>query len=312
MRSPDPRCSDVVPGLVSVIMATYNCRQFLGPAIASVLGQTYSHLELHIVDDGSTDNTKEEVERFLADPRVHYHHQQNSGQTVAKNHGIRQSRGEFVAFCDADDMWRPHKLALQVPRFAHNGKLGVVYTRASLIDQQGAPVRPDRSDEPHRPSGWVTPYLFTINFIPFGTALVRRQCLDEVGLFNESYQMGIDWELWLRVSLRYEFLFVDVETYVYRVWPGQMSRNWKGRYEHAFRIMSDFTSKHPGLLDPAIKKAATAHSYATRARARAMVSGDYRGGLADLMRALRIDPMFLLAWKTLAMITLRATGVRRS
>lgn len=302
----------VTRGLVSVVIATYNCRRYLGQAIESVLGQTYQHLEVHVVDDGSTDGSKEEVERFLVDPRVRYHYQPNAGQTAAKNHGIRKSRGEFVAFCDADDIWLPEKLAAQVPLFADNDGLGVVYSRAALIDERGVPLEPDRSDEPGFPSGRVTAHLFKLNFVPFGTAVVRRRCLDELGAFDERYLMSIDWELWLRISLYYDFLFVDTETYVYRVWPGQMSKNWRGRYEHAFRIMREFLARYPGVIDVATEAEAWAHSYTQRARLRTFMSGEYGPAIFDVVRALRVMPSYRYAWRTFPVIALAAAGFRRT
>jgi len=236
---------------VSVVIATYNCQQYVGAAIASVLAQTYARLELHVVDDGSTDQTIMEVARFVDDPRVHYHRQPNAGHAVAKNRGIDFSRGEFVGFCDADDMWRPDKLALQLARFAGNDRVGVVYSRTALMNEDGAPLLRDRADEPVYPSGRVTDDLFKINFVPFGTALVRRRCFDELGPFDPRHGTSIDWELWLRLSLHYDFAFVEEETHVYRVWPGQMSKNWQRLYEHAFGIMREFVARHPGAVAPA-------------------------------------------------------------
>lgn len=299
-----------VQGLVSVVMATYKCRPYIGQAIGSVLAQTYTNLELHVIDDGSTDGTAEEVAPFLSDSRVRYHYQANGGQTVAKNAGIRQSRGEFIAFCDADDLWLPHKLALQVPRFARDERVGVVYTRSGRMDAQGVRLPIDESDAPSCPSGHVTEDLFRTNFVPFGTAVIRRRCLDELGLFDERYRMGIDWELWLRVSVEYTFEFLDSETYVYRVWPGQMSSNWRGRYEHAFRIMREFIGRHPMTVGPDVVREAWSHSYMQRARLRSAISGEHSQALGDVARALRCHPTSRLAWKTLPAVVLAAAGVR--
>jgi glycosyltransferase involved in cell wall biosynthesis len=299
-----------VPGLVSVVMASYNCGQFISQAIQSVLSQHWTDLELHVVDDGSTDGTRQVVEPFLKDPRVHYHFQRNAGQTSAKNAGIRKSRGEFVAFCDADDRWLPHKLSVQLPRFLGDDRIGVVYSRMASIDEHGRQLPSDRADEPARPSGHVTAPLFCVNFVPFGTAVVRRRCLDELGPFDERYRMGIDWELWLRLSVRYDFSFVDDETAEYRVWSGQMSTNWRGRYEHAFRIMREFVDRHPDAVSPATVRQALAHSYAQRARLRSAAAADYGHALRDVGRALRLQPTSRFAWKTLPAVVLAATGVR--
>lgn len=308
VQEPTP---DVVPGLVSVIIATYNCGQYVGQAVESVLAQTYPLVELHVVDDGSTDATAEQLAPFLGDRRVHYHYQSNAGQTSAKNYGIRCSRGEFIAFCDADDMWLPEKLELQMPQFAANDKVGVVYSRAAIMDERGARLAADPTDEPARPSGNVTDELFRTNFVPFGTAVIRRRCLETVGVFNEQYRMGIDWDLWLRTSVRYQFQFVDKDTYVYRRWSGQMSRNWQGRYEYAFRIMNDFLARHPGVVAPAIVTEAFAHSYTQRARLRTLLSGEYWPALGDLGRALRLKPAYGITWRTLSFVVLTAAGLRR-
>ena len=123
------------------------------------------------MDDGSTDATAETVARFREDPRVRYHWQPNAGQTAAKNHGIREARGEFIAFCDADDMWMPHKLATQIPRFATDARLGVVYSRTALMNEHGERIESDHSDDPRFVSGRVTSELFKLNFVPFGAAV---------------------------------------------------------------------------------------------------------------------------------------------
>ena len=296
-------------GLVSVVIATYNCRRYVCDAIDSVLNQTYPRLDVHVVDDGSNDGTDAALARFAQDARVHCHRQANAGQTRAKNRGIAASRGEFVAFCDADDLWLPDKLEVQLPRF-EDSRVGVVYARSARIDAAGAPVAVDTTDEPPRPSGRVTEALFERNFVPFGTAVVRRQCFEDLGAFDERYAMAIDWELWLRLSVAYEFAFVDRDTYRYRVWPGQMSHNWRGRYEHAFRIMREFQQRHGHALSRETKRRAWADSYTQRARQRAHVSADFAGAFADAVRALSIDPGGRAAWKTLGAIALAAAGGR--
>src|SRR5690606_14244810 len=111
---------------VSVVVATYNMGQFISDCLESILAQTYGDFDVHVIDDGSMDDTERCVRKFLADPRVHYHKQANAGQTRAKNVGIRRSAGRFVAFCDADDMWKPRKLEAQMPLFDDRG-VAVVY-----------------------------------------------------------------------------------------------------------------------------------------------------------------------------------------
>jgi len=295
---------------VSVIVATYNMAQYLPLAVRSILGQTRAVLEVHVVDDGSTDNTAEVMREFANDPRVHYHWQQNAGQTKAKNLGISHARGAFIAFCDADDLWTPDKLEVQMPLFERSANVGVVYARKQQILPDGSPGRPAPPAKSFE--GVVTNDLFKCNFVSFGTAIIRRRCIDELGAFDERYRMGIDWELWLRLSTRYEFAFADKVTYLYRVWPGQMSHNWRGRYEHEFQIMRDFLGKHPGKIPAAVERAAYAFTYARRGRLRVLVDREYLNGFKDACRSIFYLPTYAPAWRIMARTTLDAIrGVAR-
>jgi hypothetical protein len=123
--------------------------------------------------------------------------------------------------------------------------------------------------------------------------------------------MGIDWELWLRLSTRYEFLYVDTVTQLYRHWPGQMSNNWRGRYEYAFRIMNDFLAAHPGLIEPEVVREAWADSYTNRAQLRSETSGEHLRAFADLVRAFGLTPFYGHAWRTLAVVLATAVRLRR-
>jgi peptidoglycan/xylan/chitin deacetylase (PgdA/CDA1 family) len=109
--------------------------------------------------------------------------------------------------------------------------------------------------------------------------------------------MGIDWDLWLRVSAHYEFEFVAQATYAYRIWSGQMSKNWRGRYTSAFRIMEKFVSEHPGAISTSLRRKAFADTYANRARARKHEHPV--GAIGDGARAVLLDPMEIYSWKTL-------------
>jgi len=110
-----------------VVTAAYNMGGYIKETLDSVLGQDYPHVESIVVDDGSTDDTARVLEEYAGDPRVRVVRQRNAGQTVAKNRGLAEARGEFIAFCDADDTWRRDKLSLQLPRFA-DPRVAVVYS----------------------------------------------------------------------------------------------------------------------------------------------------------------------------------------
>ncbi len=283
---------------VSVVIATYNMGQYVAEAVESVLAQTRPSLEVIVVDDGSTDDTQSRLERFNTDPRVVVLSQENSGQAKAKNAGLLRSKGRFLAFCDADDLWLPDKLERQLPLFEQNPGTGVVYSRAIALCSDGSR---EEFQTPSCVRGDVLHAMFVRNIVPFGTAVVRRECLFETGLFDESLAMGIDWDLWLRVAVKWEFDFVPEPTYVYRVWDGQMSNNWRGRYEYALRIMASFLATHRERLPSGIVSLAYADTY-TNLAAEELHHVGVRACTRTLWSALKHKPGFWPAWRLLLLM----------
>jgi glycosyltransferase involved in cell wall biosynthesis len=288
--------------LVSVVIATYNMGHYLCLAIDSVLAQTWSNLEVIVVDDGSNDDTHEQMKRFKDDSRVRYFPTVNQGQPRAKNRGLKESKGQFIAFCDADDLWQPEKLYVQIPLFADT-RVGVVYSEVSYIDEHGKPV--EKEIPYKRYSGKVTENLVIKNFVPFGTAVIRRQCLEQNGEFDDSLPMGIDWDLWLRYSMSWQFKYAPEITYVYRIWPGQMSKNYRGRYKNAFLILNKFIDRYPDALPESLRAKAWADMYISRGMSLAQSENLFIEPLKDVLTGMRYDWSYLLAWKSLAKLVLR-------
>jgi glycosyltransferase involved in cell wall biosynthesis len=288
--------------LVSVVIATYNMAQYLPEAIDSVLAQTWKNLELIVVDDGSTDNTAEVMEPFKSDPRVRYFPTENQGQPRAKNHGLNEAKGGFIAFCDADDLWSPKKLAIQMP-FFQDSQVGVVYSEVSYIDQNGAPLEKDIPYDRH--SGQVTEQLVVKNFVPFGTAVIRRACVEKNGAFDVDLPMGIDWDLWLRYSIDWHFHYTSDITYIYRIWPGQMSKNYRGRYENAFLILNKFIEAYPGAVPAKLKARAWSDMYVSRGMNVARGDKTFVEPMKDVLTGLRYDWTYKQAWKSVAKLLLR-------
>jgi glycosyltransferase involved in cell wall biosynthesis len=286
--------------LVSVVIAAYNCGRFLSDAVNSVLKQTYRNLEILLVDDGSTDTTQEVIAGF-SDPRLRSFYQANQGQAAAKNKGITEANGEFIAFLDADDLWHSKKLEMQIPLFSRSREIGVVYTKLSLIDQRGNPINtPDRVHH----SGYITEKLLFDNCVTGMTSIIRHECIDKVGLFNENLPMGIDYDLWLRISLEYQFYFFDAITYYYRQWEGQMSHNSAKRMECAFQIMDSFFASNPGRIEQSVINRAYAHTYVTRGMATYSKSGNSLYALKDYLKALTLHCYDKRAWKEIIKLLL--------
>jgi glycosyltransferase involved in cell wall biosynthesis len=280
--------------LVSVVIATYNMAQYLPQAVRSVLAQSYPNVEVQIVDDGSTDNTPVVLRQWDGHTSVRVHGQANCGQARAKNQGVRLSRGRFIAFLDADDVWLPEKLARQMPLFVGRPEVGVVYSDYERMDGEGRPLARGPT-QMHR--GRISGPLLIENFVPFPSAVVRRECLERHGAFDETLDMGIDYDLWLRLSAHYDFDFIVESTVRYRIWSGQMSRHYRKRYDSAIRIMQRFLAQNPGFVDGGIVRQAWAHTYVGRGNSILWNEKNRAAAMRDYLRALTFQPTGWLAWR---------------
>jgi len=281
---------------VSVVIATYNMGRYLPGAVESALAQSYPKVDVWIVDDGSTDDTPAVVRQWSGDPRVHVHRQANGGQARAKNQGVILSRGRFIAFLDADDVWLPEKLARQMPLFAGRPEVGVVYSDYERMDADGRPL-PTGVNRMHR--GWVSGALLIDNFVPFPAAVVRRACFERHEAFDESLAMGIDYDLWLRLSAHYKFDFIPEATVRYRIWSGQMSKNYRQRYDSAIDIMQRFLAQNEGVVDSAVVRRAWAHTYVGRGDCILWNDKDRLAALRDYARALGFGPLRWPTWRAI-------------
>lgn len=286
--------------LVSVVMATYNMAQYVGQAIQSVLAQDYQALEVIVVDDGSTDDTPNVLAHFSEDPRVRVIRQANAGQTVAKNRGLQAARGQYVGFCDADNLWCPGKLAMQLPLLQAQREPTIIYGDIQLIDGDGKDLPTPKR---RRYSGRITGQLLVDNFVTFNTVLASRQLLEEAGGFDESLRMGIDYDLWLRLSVKYPFEYLEQPLVRYRIWGGQMSNRLGERFDNCFKLLERFLAQNPGCVSQLEVDRGWAHTYVSRGRWRAS-QGDYRLALADYAKAFHYCPGDLRLWKSMARLML--------
>jgi len=181
---------------VSVIIPTYDRSAWVAEAIASVLAQTYQHLELIVVDDGSHDATPQAVQAF--GPVLMYIRQAHAGVSAARNRGVAASRGALVAFLDSDDLWLPGKLAAQVALLQQQPHSQACYTDEIWI-RHGVRVNPKRIHQKH--SGWLFELSLPRCIISPSSIMLRRTLWDHLGGFDESLPACEDYDLWLRLTL---------------------------------------------------------------------------------------------------------------
>jgi glycosyltransferase involved in cell wall biosynthesis len=214
-------------------MPSFNYAQYLPLAIDSVLSQSYSDLELIITDDCSTDNSRDVVEQWKKlDKRVvSVDHDTNRGLAGARNSGFAASSGQFIALCDADDVWLPDKLKVQMEVFRRNPEVGLVYSDSAIIDGDGNLTGQLFSSMIHRAgqatSGSLFEELCQRNFLCVPTVALRREAIQYADGFDETLRSLEDWVCWAKISSKYPFYYIDDILVRYRIHGAGLSRNPK-------------------------------------------------------------------------------------
>jgi GT2 family glycosyltransferase len=184
--------------LVSVIIPTFNRWPMVGEAVESVLAQTCSDFELIVVDDGSTDGTARELAKF--GERVRYFATENRGVAAARNFGASQARGRYVAFLDSDDLWRPKKLEVQTFYMEEHPEIGICQTEEIWI-RNGVRVNPKWMHR--KPSGDIFLRSLELCLVSPSAVMLTKGLFEESGGFDESFQVCEDYDLWLRLAVKY-------------------------------------------------------------------------------------------------------------
>ena len=271
---------------VSVIIPTYNRSHLVGRAIQSVLNQTFTDFELIIVDDASTDNTKEVVESFNA-PRIRYiRHEQNKGGGATRNTGIEAAYGEYIAFLDSDDEWLPRKLEKQLLIFRGYGKANskkVVYTGILWIDQEsgkiiqkGIPIK----------EGWLFYDLFLDNCIIGGgsTVIVPKECIDKVGFFDERLDSCQDLDMWIRLSECFQFCAIKEPLAKIYIHKERITEDLRAKTQARQRILGKFSKK--------IRMEKEIYAYYHFKTGNIFChAGDIKEGRSELIKAIKIEPL---------------------
>lgn len=275
--------------IVSVIIPAYNQGHFLAEAVNSVLAQTYPHVEIIVVDDGSTDDTAV-VARSFTDPRVRYVYKQNGGLSSARNEGLRHAQGQYISYLDSDDCFLPEKLAMLVGEMDAHSAVGFVAGQAIPVDEHGRHV----GKKFDTPLPTDTKQLLLGNPLHVGSVLVRRDWQDKAGFFDESLRSYEDWDMWLRLAQAgCQMRYVPQPVSLYRFHTAQMTRDGRQMTTATFAVL-DKLFGDPTLPSEwqAMKDRAYSQAY-LRKTAQAYRNRDYNTGQESLRQAIALDPSLM-------------------
>lgn len=232
--------------LVTIIIPTFNRANLLQEALNSVFAQTYKNFEIIVVDDGSTDNTKEVLAPLVESRAIRYIFQKNQGRSAARNRGIREAVGVFLAFLDSDDLFEPDKLQKQVEFLSRNPGLGLVHGGYTKFDEHNDNLG---YRNPEWFSGWIYPDLLLqwLTLIAIPTVMVPKTVIEEVGGFDERLYIGEDLDLWRRIARRYPFGFINQSLARIRVHAGNTSADVIGATKEFERYLEKAFDDDPHL-----------------------------------------------------------------
>ncbi len=269
--------------LVTAVIATYNYGRFVTQAVESVLAQTYGPIEVIVVDDGSNDDTREQLAPYT--DRVRYIYQENQSVAAARNTGIRAAAGDLIAFLDADDVWHPQKLELQMDYLAGHPAVGLVAVERLAAGVASWPP-PNGLAHPKARPITVEDLILRPLFAPSGV-LVRKQCFDSVGFFDASLRNAEDYDMWIRIACRYPIVKLEVPMWWYRVHGANKSHVPARQEAAALRVLAKAFAK-AGPLGKRFFLKQKAYSYAAYAAAQ-----NYSSVGMELMSLARILQSFL-------------------
>jgi glycosyltransferase involved in cell wall biosynthesis len=280
---------------VTVIVPSLNQGQYIGEALDSIFAQTYKDYEVIVVDGGSTDGTAAAVGRY--GDKVLFFRQSGKGVSRAKNQALERARGRFIAFLDADDAWYPDKLARQVALLEDHPEYGFCSSDVDFFDETGITIRSAIGAEKKPRSGMVFDDLFANNFISSATIILRRECFEKVGRFDEEIFYAEDTEMWIRVAKEFSLGYISESLSRYRVRPEARSQSFARHYASLALSYGKLKGLYPDYFAarPALLRSAYFNLY-RRWAYRHFAVGEYAEARKIYLRALRYAPLDRSAW----------------
>ena len=286
---------------VAVIIPCYNAAAHLARALDSVFAQSYRDYCVYVIDDGSTDDTDAVLCSYTN--RIVSLKQPHSGQSVARNYGIRMSDSPYIAFLDADDEWLPEKLQRQVSMLRQSPAAGMVYSDC-LTSGDGPSAGSYFARIGIPKSGRAFERFLKTCEVYTPTVMVRRECLLEVGLFDETLRVGEDYNLWLRITARWPVEVIPEALALRHVTPGSLSKTTSHEQAagNAIAVFESLRASCPNLSPPEQRALQAAigwrhYVYGSYLLAR----GDAEGSRAEFRKSLRYG---VRNWRPVAKIGL--------
>ncbi|WP_412978234.1 glycosyltransferase [Nostoc sp. UIC 10607] len=228
--------------MISVIIPAYNSEKTIKETIQSVLNQTFTNLELIIINDGSQDSTLDVIAE-IQDSRIKVFSYPNAGGNISRNRGLNLAVGEFVSFLDADDLWTPDKLQSQLKALEENVTAKVAYSWTNYIDENSEFVL---SGTHFTANGDVYEKLLVTNFLENGSnPLIRRESLIELSGFDECLSAAQDWDMWLRLACKFDFICVPSAQILYRISANSVSSNLVRQEKACLQVLERAYKERP-------------------------------------------------------------------
>ena len=277
------------PSKVSVVIPVYNRERYVRTTIESVLQQSYRHIELIVVDDGSNDGSRAAIESFGDRLRLLEHPgRANKGQSAALNLGLAHATGRYIAFLDSDDVWMPDKLAVQVRYLEQHADVGLVYGNGIAIDENGHKLY-DIYRSGHHERSDPCRVLLDCYFLLPNNALLRRELMERAGGFDESLRAAQDHDMAIRVAELTRLAYIDQPVFCYRRHPDSISsRKVDIRWQNGFRILEKAAARYPYPRAIVRKRRAVLHFRMAQCR---VEQRRYVQAAGHLLAALSLDPL---------------------
>jgi glycosyltransferase involved in cell wall biosynthesis len=281
---------------VSVIIPTYNRADFIEDAVESVLCQTYKDYEIIIVDDGSTDSTKDVLQKFHN--KIRYIYKNNGGEASARNTGIKHAQGEYIAFLDSDDLWLPKRLKFGVQALDFNKNIGLFFSDCNRVFN-GKKASKTYFDDYKPYSGFIFRQLYMQDFIPTLTVILRTECFRKVGIFSEDLTLCTDYDMWLRISACFKIDHTKMPLAILRSHSKSISReNFSGTFLRKVLVETRTNYKnHIKEFSRAAKRRISMVSCSCGWHL--MKNGSYDEAIAEALGALKEDIFNLHGYKLL-------------